>query len=653
MTDTLEAVETAAPSQMAPFETDRAHHPWIRETAWVAGVSTAGLGVALLVYRVWSANLHLPLGYSYDMTETTSIVKGLGQNGWWLHNPQLGAPFGQDLRDFPSGGQTTQLVVLRAITAVVHPTGLAINIYFFAGFAVLAGVAFLALRRLGLSAPIAAGLAVAYDFLPFHLFHGPDHILHSAYFTAPLAVLLLVRVLEPDLRFVRDPRGAVRRPYFGPDGSLLAKPLVVLFLLAVVIGASEEMISIFTVVLLVIGGILATLAARRASHVVFALLLASAIAATLLLVSLPTILHVISVGKNPLAAKRYAFESDLYGLRPAFMLLPTPQHWVSALGSYARTLLRRNPFPSEGGQAIGTIGAIGVFIAIGMLFVRALRAQRGERDRHRRVPPSISMPLATVIVLAILLGAGGATFLDVLSGFVQLRTWNWIVLIIAFAAFVLTGLACERVWRSILARTSSTWIRRATVVIAVVVLAGVGILDGGRPTLPNSKSITAKWESDQAFVAAMHKVQPANGMIFEFPVVRFPESWPIANMRDYDQFRGYLADKGTFRWSYGSVKGRPQADWQTKLPAIPTAADLRALIGLGFTGLWVNRDGYTDRGQYFEARLVPLLGHPTLVSPDTQLAFYDLRPFTASIEPGTNLVAEAHARFGLTAPNNG
>jgi len=258
-----------------------------------------------------------------------------------------------------------------------------------------------------------------------------------------------------------------------------------------------------------------------------------------------------------------------------------------------------------------------------------------------------------VIVLAILLGAGGATFLDVLSGFVQIRTWNWIVLIIAFAAFALTGLACERILHSILARTSSVWIRQATVLIAVVVLAGVGILDGGRPPLPKSKSITAEWESDQAFVAAMHTVQPANAMIFEFPVVRFPENPPVANMQDYDQFRGYLADKGTFRWSYGSVKGRPQADWQTKLPAIPTAADLRALIGFGFTGLWVNRDGYADHGQYFEARLVPLLGHPTLVSPDKQLAFYNLRPFAASIKPGTNLVAEAHARFGLTAPKNG
>ena len=125
MSDTLEAVETAAPSQMASFERDRVHHPWIQETAWVAGVSAAGLGVALLLYQVWRANLHLPMGYSYDMRETTSVVKGLGQNGWWVHNPQLGAPFGQDMRDFPSSGQATQLGVLRAITAVLPVTSTA------------------------------------------------------------------------------------------------------------------------------------------------------------------------------------------------------------------------------------------------------------------------------------------------------------------------------------------------------------------------------------------------------------------------------------------------------------------------------------------------------------------------------------------------
>jgi phosphoglycerol transferase len=123
-------------------------------------------------------------------------------------------------------------------------------------------------------------------------------------------------------------------------------------------------------------------------------------------------------------------------------------------------------------------------------------------------------------------------------------------------------------------------------------------------------------------------------------------------MQDYAQFRGYVADKGDFRWSYGAMKGRATGDWQSKLPRIPTAADLRALVGLGFTGIWVNRDGYNDRAQFFEAKLVPLLGHPTLVSKNRRLSFYDLRPFARRIKPGTDLVAEARARFGVNPPKS-
>jgi phosphoglycerol transferase len=239
------------------------------------------------------------------------------------------------------------------------------------------------------------------------------------------------------------------------------------------------------------------------------------------------------------------------------------------------------------------------------------------------------------------------------SGFTHIREWNWIVVMIAFAAFALTGFACERLLRSIRARAANHRVRFGATLAMVIVVAGVGVLDGGRPPLPDQRSITAEWVSDQAFVAAMHTVQPSDGMIFEFPVVRFPESPPVARMNDYDQLRGYLADKGDFHWSYGAVKGRPQADWQLKLPAIPSASDLRALIGLGFTGLWINRDGYLDHGRSFASHLLPLLGRPTLVSQNQRLVFYDLRPFASRSGSDADLAAEARARFGITAPHRG
>jgi phosphoglycerol transferase len=121
-------------------------------------------------------------------------------------------------------------------------------------------------------------------------------------------------------------------------------------------------------------------------------------------------------------------------------------------------------------------------------------------------------------------------------------------------------------------------------------------------------------------------------------------------MQSYEQFRGYLADSGKFRWSYGAMKGRPQGDWQARLPAVPTESDLRALLGLGFTGIWVNRDGYDDHGKYFESSVAPLLGKPDLVSRLSDLSFYDLRPFAADIKPGTDLAAAARQQLGIGPP---
>jgi hypothetical protein len=633
-------------------DSGRGRHRPSPDTYWLVGVSLISFAIGLLLYQVWNANLHLPLGSSYDMRAVTTSIKGWS-HGWWYRNPRLGAPFGQDLRDFPSSGESSQQAALRLIVGVVHSPGLTVNLYFLGGFALLAAVSFVVFRRLGLSAPIAAALAVAYDFLPYHFFHGPDHLTRSTYFTAPLAVLLLVRILEPESRFLRDPGAKARRPFFGKSGSIRSRPLAAFLAIAVVIGCTDTIISTFTVALLVIVGIIAALATRRVSRLTLALLFASAVVGTFLLLSLPVLLHAMTAGKNTVAGNRYAFEADMYGLRLSQMLLPTPQHWIGALGSFARTIGTGNPFPSEGGQAIGTIGVIGVLAAIAMVVVRALRHESSGETRHQHPTPPAAVPLATVILASILLGTGGATVLDVLSGFTQVRTWDRIVVIIAFAAFALTGFGAERLLAGICKRASDHRARQAATLAMVLVIAGVGILDGGRPRRANDKVVTSEWVSDQQFVAAMHTVQPPDGMIFEFPVVRFPESYPVARMQDYDQFRGYLADKGQFRWSYGGVKGRIQADWQLKLPAIPTGDDLRALIGLGFTGLWVNRDGYVDRGQSFESHLVPLLGHPTLVSPNQRLAFYDLRPLASRIEPGADLAAEARARFGVTAPKNG
>src|SRR5262245_54453870 len=51
--------------------------------------------------RLWRLDLCVPLAYSHDGLVSAMYVKAVVDNGWYLHNPHLGAPAGLDLADFP------------------------------------------------------------------------------------------------------------------------------------------------------------------------------------------------------------------------------------------------------------------------------------------------------------------------------------------------------------------------------------------------------------------------------------------------------------------------------------------------------------------------------------------------------------------------
>jgi hypothetical protein len=144
---------------------------------------------------------------------------------------------------------------------------------------------------------------------------------------------------------------------------------------------------------------------------------------------------------------------------------------------------------------------------------------------------------------------------------------------------------------------------------------------------------------------------PDGAAVFQLPVFPFPEVVPPGKMLDYDPLRGYLADDGTLRWSYGSIKGRPDADWQIRWrDHLGPVAGLPALLGMGFTGIWLDTYGYTDGG--LEARqITESLGVEPLRSPDGRFLFFDLREPRKRLDlTDAQLRAEARRRLGVEPP---
>ena len=79
------------------------------------------------------------------------------------------------------------------------------------------------------------------------------------------------------------------------------------------------------------------------------------------------------------------------------------------------------------------------------------------------------------------------------------------------------------------------------------------------------------------------------------------------------------------------MKGRYGDAWQKYAADRPTPEMLRTIAAAGFAGVWVDRDGYGDRGAGIEARLTRAVGAAPMTSRDGHLAFYDLTAYSARL----------------------
>ncbi len=585
------------------------------------GVAAAAWAWAAILLRIWDMPMRLPLDTRSDATLISSMVKTISERGWYLNQPRLGAPFGQQFYDFPHGGETFQLFAMKILVMITGDWGLAINLYFFLGFGVLAAVTFLVLRHLRFG-PVVSGIAaLVFTFMPYHFTHGEMHLWRSTYYSAPLAALLLIWATAWRERFLKDPaligwkvhRGNVRWPRVAGAVAI-----------AVLIAGTETMTTGFTMVLLGSGALVAAIRWREPSRLLAALALIGIMGGTFAVLSYPTLNFYRHYGTNEQAARRLVTESELYGLKLSRLLTPQGGHRNKTLSELGGRAQDSSYVPSEGGQALGFLGIAGFLGAMWGAFSGRWRRERPD-TRPGWDRSALREDATTFTLLALLFGTiGGLAILVSMAGFSQIRVWNRIVLIIAFFAMIIVLRWSEQL---------TAWVRRRSTRpkpilagLAILVLA-FGLWDSIPPVRKSYAVIEAQHASDRAFVAQIEAEMPDGAKILQLPIIEFPEAEPVGKMVDYDHLRGYLADDGTLQWSYGSIKGRPDAAWQVTLrDQVGPIGALPAILGLGFDGIWIDTYGYVGKEDEVD-QIVEAVGVEPLVSPDGRFLFLDLADF--------------------------
>jgi phosphoglycerol transferase len=619
----------------------------IKPVLETAGVVAVVAVVFTIVYRLWQLHPNVPSAYSGDGLFGNMLAKSIRENGWLLHNPRIGAPFSGNLYDYPLGGESVHFATIKVLGFFLPTYGATQNAYFVLTFVLVGLSAYFVVRYLRLGRGPSLVIAVLYAFLPYHASHGEQQVARSAYYIVPFIALVILWLVDYRSRFFkiegqRSSRSQRRWRWCFAIG------------VCVLLGASDTQNSIFACCLIASVGLVLACARRDRRAFLLAGALVASIGVSLMLNNSPYLVYRHVHGANTVATNRNLLQVDAFSLSLARMLLPTENHRIHALAHLEQTARTSSLVPGESGQAIGVVAGIGLVVALGVLLSLAFRGRGAPAPTSAtwsRVEPLVARLGGLSVVALLFAVTGGVSYLLALAGLTTLRTWNRIVLFIAFFALLVAGLLLDILLRHLRARGVAVGVIAGIVAITLA----VGVFDETTShDAPNYRAVAQRYRYDDWFFRTLEHRLPHGAMVFEYPIVRFPEAGPIGKLQDYEQFIGYLHTHD-LRWSYGAMEGRNEGDWQMALDTLPTNTALAALATIGFRGVYINRDGYAQPGtqtgvSQFEQAVTSVLGPPMLTSTDGRLVYYDLQPMRDAVQVRLSPDGQAALRRAVLDP---
>ena len=311
-----------------------------------------------------------------DASYYLASIKGVLEHGWFWHNPDLGAPFGQENFDFaaPFGDVAHYAIVSLLGLVLGHDPIVVFNAFFLLCFPLIAVISFLVMRDLGAArAPALVG-AILFAFLPYHLLRNEAHLFLTSYYAIPLLVWLVVVRRRGPLLFDRS------RP-------LRSAGFVAI---CVVGGAASNYYAVFGLLVLLAIVPIAALARRSRRIALQGAAVIAIVGASFALCHAPAILYPLEHGANDAVAKRAPAESELFGLKLAYMVIPRPQHRIEFMARQGKIYFDSTPLRSEGFEpSLGSVASLGfaaaviILLATGLAGRARVRAAVADRDRRR------------------------------------------------------------------------------------------------------------------------------------------------------------------------------------------------------------------------------------------------------------------------------
>lgn len=552
------------------------------------------LFIFFFILQGYNFRLTIPLVYVGDGLFSTSYIKTIIDTGWTLTNPYLSYPGTFQLYDYP-GLDNFNALLQHVISLWSRSPFVVINIFYLLTYILSAFSSLYVYRRLGLPRAFAIVSSVLFAILPYHFWRNEGHLYLSSYFAVPLWLMLAFSIMNKEGFF------SFQNKYWNG---------IALFILLLVIVNTGVYYTFFGLFYVFIAGVMQGSSKPFLRSLTIILLSAFITIANLA----PNIAFTHEYGKNNAVGHRGFDESEILGLEIPQLLLPIDGH---RLPSFAHV---RERYDKETAQiatklinentaaSLGILGSLGFLASLAVIFLQRARK------------PMNAVYHAALFNLAGLLFATICGFGTFFAMFItpNIRAYNRISVFLGFLSLFIF-------FKCIQYLGEKYHLKSKTMGIIACIFLAIGILDQISPfySFPKISPNQDAFQNDQTFVATIEKILPPGSAVFELPYVPFPENPPVNNMTDYEQFRPYLHST-TLRWSYGAMKGRPIATWQQNTANLPLPEMLNTLVSSGFSGIYIDRNGYTDNAKSLETSLIALLHESPLISPNGQMSFFSL-----------------------------
>ena len=307
---------------------------------------------------------------------------------------------------------------------------------------------------------------------------------------------------------------------------------------------------------------------------------------------------------------------EIYGLKIKDLFIPPVTHRSDTLAEFSKGHRQSAPLLDEDGASYQ--GLVGIACLIWLAGTATVCLATG---REKDVP----MEAWWVLWIVLMFTTGGLNaVIAATTGFTMFRggcRYSIVILAITllWAVQRVSAMQAEAERTRPNATTDWRWLAGAVAACLLIFWDQVP----AAPTAEVRATIERQVAADREFTEKMEAALPAGAMVFQLPVMEFPEA-PIPGVPPYDHFRPYLFSR-QLRFSFGSHKGREREKWQPAVQAkffegarldqqagmirvnqANAKVAIDELKRLGFSAVYVNRNGFPDRGKGIEEALLEL-----------------------------------------------